>query len=329
MISIIIPIFNADKTLEKCIDSLIKQTYKQIEIILVNDGSTDLSENIAKHYAEKFSNVLYCCQENKGVSAARNLGISKSHGDYIIFMDADDWAEPEYVQSLYETIEEGNSEFAFSNWYIDDGDNLVWDSLENYGYKFDKTPSSLIRFYMVHRDGCAPWAKMYRRDIIEKHNLKFNMKLPIAEDYIFLLNYLLYVDTISFDNSTYFHYMYNSNGANYKIRNNYPELQKIILEELGIINGISNGEYELEYVLATIIYNCRVILYLSKIRSQRADWKDIITQKSCEIREIIKHKHFLMILKLGRKELLVSVLSLLHLDILLRAVVFIKSIVKD
>ena len=329
MISIIVPIYNAENTLVRCIDSLIKQTYKNIEIILVNDGSTDLSENIAKRYTDKHSYIQYFSQMNKGVSAARNLGLSRARGEYIIFMDADDWAEPEYIQSLYTRIETDNSGFVFSNWYVDDGDTKVKDSLERYGYKYNQSSSSLIRFYILHRSGCAPWAKMYRKDIIQKYNLRFNEELPIAEDYVFLLNYLIYVDTVSYDCSTYLHYIYNNTGANYKIRNNYPELQEIVFKELGRINDLTCGKFEEDFLLATMIYNCRIILYLSKIRSQRLDWKVVLAQKSSVIRKLVKKTCISKVLKLGRNELLIAVFSLLYLDVLLQLIIFIKSKMGD
>ena len=109
-VSIIIPIYNAEKYLKNCIDSVLMQTYENIEIILINDGSNDYSENICKSYLPKYKNIKYFYQQNKGVSIARNNGIKNASGDFIYFLDADDTIDNDFVKSSVEVANENNSD---------------------------------------------------------------------------------------------------------------------------------------------------------------------------------------------------------------------------
>ena len=110
-VSIIVPVYNVEKYLRKCLDSLVNQTLKDIEIICINDGSTDDSLNILQEYAREHHNVVVIDQENQGVSIARNNGINKAQGDYIGFVDPDDWVEPDMFKILYEKAEENKNSF--------------------------------------------------------------------------------------------------------------------------------------------------------------------------------------------------------------------------
>ena len=111
-ISIIIPIYNAEKDLKRCIDSVLTQSYQNFELILINDGSKDLSGMICQEYAQIDNRIKYFCQDNSGVSAARNLGIKKSTGTWISFIDADDYIEPDYC-SILQSIDSKNVDWIF------------------------------------------------------------------------------------------------------------------------------------------------------------------------------------------------------------------------
>ncbi len=101
MVSVIVPVYNVEQYLSECLESLISQTYTNIEIIVVNDGSTDKSENIIKSFQEKFKNIIYIYQENKGVSEARNIGLKNSKGDYVLFVDSDDYIDIYMIEKMY------------------------------------------------------------------------------------------------------------------------------------------------------------------------------------------------------------------------------------
>lgn len=108
MVSVIIPVYNAEKHLERCLRSLECQTYSEYEVLLIDDGSTDSSSDICKNYAKKNAKFQYIYQNNGGVSRARNTGLRKARGDYLTFVDADDWVEPTYIEKMLSVCEETN-----------------------------------------------------------------------------------------------------------------------------------------------------------------------------------------------------------------------------
>ena len=118
LISIIIPIYNNEKFISRCLDSIINQTYKKIEIIIVNDGSTDKSLDVISKYEKKDNRIKVINKKNEGVSIARNIGIESSKGDYITFVDADDWLELDAIEKLYIEITEKNVDVVRGNYYI-------------------------------------------------------------------------------------------------------------------------------------------------------------------------------------------------------------------
>ena len=116
IISVIVPVYNVEKYLSQCLDSILAQTFKDFECICVNDGSTDGSLDILQEYAKKDDRIKIIIQENKGLSAARNVGIREAIGQYISFVDSDDWVDKNYLQILYRTIENTNSEVVVCNY---------------------------------------------------------------------------------------------------------------------------------------------------------------------------------------------------------------------
>ncbi len=110
MVSVIIPVYNVEKYISECLESLIHQTYKDIEIIIVNDGSTDSSEEIIKSYLEESNNIIYIYQKNKGTAEARNKGIESANGDYVLFVDSDDYLDKDMIQKMYNSADKNNSD---------------------------------------------------------------------------------------------------------------------------------------------------------------------------------------------------------------------------
>ena len=124
LISIIIPVYNAEKYLRQCLDSIINQTYTNFEVLLVNDGSTDSSGMICQEYVENDSRFRYFEKENGGASSARNLGLERSGGAYITFIDSDDWVTPEYLEVLYTTLKENDVDISISSFKLFEPDGI-------------------------------------------------------------------------------------------------------------------------------------------------------------------------------------------------------------
>lgn len=208
-VSVIIPIYNEESYLKKCIDSVLKQTYHNIEVLLVNDGSTDNSFEICKKYAESDKRVIVLNQENMGVSAARNQGIRKSRGKYIVFVDSDDWIEAETIRNLIDIQSNYNYDLVIYGHYKDD---LIAKKRDEYKQpkniiKDKKDISYLLSDLILTERLNALWNKMYKSSIIKNYNISFSEKLNIAEDLLFNFQYFMNVNSLFILGEPYYHYM--------------------------------------------------------------------------------------------------------------------------
>ncbi|QAA34732.1 glycosyltransferase family 2 protein [Clostridium manihotivorum] len=224
IVSVIVPVYNAEKSIERCIASVISQTYKYIEIIVIDDGSNDKSGSIINNLWQDNKQIIYIRQENKGVSAARNKGIDSSSGKFVFFLDADDWIEEDCIENMISMMIKTNSDYCFSDWYVEGNFGTRIDSLNrDWNVYFDA--DELYRFYILNRYGCAPWGKLYRLDIIVENKISFIEGLPYAEDYLFILRYLSFASICSYINRPLLHYDCYEAGAGAKVRKNYFDLQ--------------------------------------------------------------------------------------------------------
>ncbi|MDE6918186.1 MAG: glycosyltransferase, partial [Lachnospiraceae bacterium] len=168
LISVIVPIYNAEKYLSKCLDCVVRQTYNNLEIILVNDGSVDQSQKICENYAKRDKRIQIIQKENEGVSAARNDGMKKSKGAYIAFIDADDVIFPEYIAYLFGLLQKYDADMSCCNFY------KMWDTEkvpefdDNETVKVFNAKEALEDFLYNKNITCHPFLKLYSRDLIEQ-----------------------------------------------------------------------------------------------------------------------------------------------------------------
>lgn len=175
--SIIVPVYKTEKYLEKCISSILKQTYEDFELILVDDGSPDRCPQICDDYQKKDSRIKVSHKKNGGVSSARNLGLSMAKGTYIWFVDSDDYIEPCSLQKLNEAQQEVEADLCVFNAEL--GETNEFDDLDNF---FEK-------YYFTYKLGFEPWNKIYKRQIIQENNLQFDIQETIGEDLLFNVQY--------------------------------------------------------------------------------------------------------------------------------------------
>ena len=174
-ISIIVPIYNAEKYLDKCLDSIINQTKKELEIILVNDGSTDQTEKIIEKYKDK--RIKYYKNKNQGIGKTRNFGIEKATGKYIMFLDSDDWLDLTACEKMYLKAKNDKLDIVICDYY------RYFDSGEKEEVKLPNFKnSSLKKNPDIICEHLSPWAKLYKRDLIIKNNIRFveNLKYEDA-----------------------------------------------------------------------------------------------------------------------------------------------------
>lgn len=193
MVSIIVPIYNAEQYLRRCVDSILNQEYTDYELLLVNDGSTDASGDICEEYGDRDPRVIVIQKENTGVSDSRNRALDRARGKYLQFLDSDDWITPDATRLFVRAAEEYGCDMVISDFYRVVGERLSTKgdieeegvlTREEFAAHMMENPADF--YYGVL------WNKLYRRDIVEEHNLRMDTDINWCEDFMFNLEYIRY-----------------------------------------------------------------------------------------------------------------------------------------
>lgn len=208
IVSIIIPVYNMEKYLDECIISIVNQTFQNIEIILIDDGSTDASLDICMKWSKSDSRIQVWHQNNRGVSSARNKGIEMAKGEYLLFVDADDYVDEEYVQSLYEKLDLADMIICGYSKVTDHQSPIL---LGKEGLlKREELFFHMVCTNIVHM---SSWNKIYRKTILRENNIKFHENIAIGEDMIFVVEYLQYCNSYYYINRAIYFYRKNEQSA--------------------------------------------------------------------------------------------------------------------
>ena len=276
-VSVIVPVYNVEKYLEKCLNSLVNQTLDNIEIIIVNDGTKDNSEEIIKKFIEKYpQKIVYLKKENGGLSDARNFGIPYAKGEYIAFLDSDDYVEKDIYKEMYELAKKENS------------DMVECDFLWEYP---DKTREDIGQVYngkkeMLEKVRVVAWNKLIRRSILEKAQIQFPKGLRY-EDVEFTYKLIPHLNKVSFLKKPYIHYIQRENS----ISNVQNERTKEIFTVLDNVityytenNFYDEYKEELEYVYTRFLL-CSSLLRMVKINDKdirknmiKTTWENLNTK---------------------------------------------------
>lgn len=210
-VSIIIPVYNAEKSIRRCVDSVLRQCFTDFELLLIDDGSKDNSGIICDEYKKKDSRIKVFHKENGGVSTARNLGIEKSTGEWITFIDADDWVEPRFLNDVG-NLTNNNIDWVFAEW------RTVWDrvhlnEINEYEGKYlfeSKKDIDEMWNRMANLDIFrCPWGKFFKLSVIRKNKLHFDQELRYGEDTVFNYEYLALSNCIKLSKETNAHYLFH------------------------------------------------------------------------------------------------------------------------
>lgn len=223
-VSVIIPVYNAKKYLKYTLESIINQTLKNIQIIIINDGSKDNSLSICEMYSKIDSRIIIINKKNEGVSIARNHGIEIAKGEYLMFIDADDWIEPNMCELLYNNIKDNDADMTLCNHIIEHKNEQKYIKLGLENILTDKNEiSNNLILPLVGDKGKniknelasfrSPWGKIFKKSIIKENNIKFNSELIIGEDFIFNLQYLNHIKKLSVEHECLYHYRINQEST--------------------------------------------------------------------------------------------------------------------
>lgn len=197
MVSIILPVFNAERFLSQCLDSILRQTYQDWELIAVDDGSKDGSIEILKSYEKRDNRIHIISKKNEGVSIARNIALKHAHGDYIYFVDSDDIVMPEALMILVKAMDSNKATFVKSDFLpIDEqGKQVFINKKQVIRRRYDgKVMDSEKFFKKILMKECFLWTCLFRKEIIEKYHILFIPHCRLMEDAAFVVDYLLYSD---------------------------------------------------------------------------------------------------------------------------------------
>lgn len=330
-VSVIIPVYNVEPYVRQCLESVINQTYSNLEIIIVDDGSTDNCGKICDLYAEQYNCVAVYHKKNGGLSSARNMGLNYATGEWILFVDSDDWCEVDYIEKMIGLksnsmidviISSSVHELSNGRKYIhqlmrdegiyDDNNilNIVWGKSlcitfkNEYNYGINKNSTN-----------SAPWDKLYRRKIISENDLRYDEKLKVHEDRLFNLKYFEYVKHFKYVDTQGYNYRFVKQSITKKYDIDRVNKEKYFAElifDYYIKNEKKNVFLEMAICLGALqifngIRNNLSVFAINKEKEEKkklflevTDWK--IMQKTCKFLKIndiseVKYKLIYITLK--------------------------------
>lgn len=267
--------YNASKVIIRCINSIKSQTYKDFEVIIVDDGSKDNSYSLVNDNIYNDKRFILIKQDNQGVSAARNKAIEVCHGDWITFIDADDYIDSDYLENIIVT--DASTDLVLSGWKqtdITNGHKKIFRYInKTYSHsEFDYLFSNSI---LINKHG-APWAKLFKTSIIKNNNLKFNIHLKLSEDRLFLYEYLLLCNSIITIPYWGYNYQVSKNSVMKNSSDSNEELLRIKLlytASKRIINSFNCSNFTIaNFENILLIY---IIRYLRTLNSNKLIKKEM------------------------------------------------------
>ena len=258
-VSVIVPIYNVENYIEKCLETLVNQTLEDIEIILVNDGSKDNSEVIAKRFLKNYpEKIVYLEKENGGLSDARNYGIPYAKGEYVAFLDSDDYVEKDMYEKMYTLAKKENSDMVQCNFY--------WEYIEEQKRKLGDLEEYQNKKEMIVKGRVEAWNKLIRREVLENPDIRFPKGLRY-EDMEFTYKLVPFINKVSFIKEPFVHYVQRgnsiSNSQNERTGEIFDILDNVIkfYKEKNIYEEYKN---ELEYIYVKTLF-CRSLARITQI----------------------------------------------------------------
>lgn len=314
LVSIIVPAYNVEDYVSRCIESLIVQTYLTIEIIIINDGSTDKTYDKCFEYGKRDSRIRIIQQENKGVSAARNAGLKQAKGDYICFVDSDDYVSPIYVELLLWNIKLNQSDIAIalatSSWddliedrcFDDKGTNevILWNNKE-----------ALYQFTAKKKFTSGPYCKLYKRAVIE--DIEFREDLRIAEDKLFVLKSIIESRQIAFQEIKIYYYMQRDGSAM------NTEFNEKKLDSKHVVDALYHEFGGVDPDLEGLLYKEKMATYARIFQISLVSDKDFAVEARMALSEEVKKCKFSRIYRYSTKKELLRIFFVKYCQFLLKA----------
>lgn len=233
LISIIIPVYNKARYIKKCLNSLLNQSFTNFEIVIVNDGSTDNSGMLLETYAAEDSRIVYIATENSGVSSARNVALEKAYGEYVTFVDADDYVEFGYLQDIVKHIGEERADLYMWGIMKETAKGICTPFNPTMRGEYDRMQflKLSVKNQYIECPGICGFVsnKLLKREVITKYKLKFDPQVPLSEDLDFFLSFYNVMHKVVVFENTGYHYIQDAENSS-ATRNNVDYLQLIDIQ---------------------------------------------------------------------------------------------------
>lgn len=309
-ISIIVPIYNVEKYIDRCLDSLVNQTLKEIEIIIVNDKTPDNSMEICEKYAEKDHRIkIYNKDENEGLGYTRNYGINKANGEFIAFVDSDDYVDKDFYEKLYNKAIETNTDICFGEFKTYNSKNENDITTIKIPFKNDVENTKDILYNMILRNqnernlltgyiNASVWQAIYTKSIINENNILFiSERKYLAEDVIFNFEYLMQSKKASFVRGAYYYYCFNESSLTHTYIQN--RMEKVKVQKNKLIE-LAKKYGELEFFLKAIM--SKFLADTRKTIKQEINCNESRKEKIENIKRIVNDTDLRMALKNKMKD---------------------------
>lgn len=325
LFSLIVPVYNAEKYLYQCLDSITKQTYTNIEIILINDGSIDNSGIICDEFSQRDNRINVVHTENRGVSSARNLGLSIARGDYIAFVDSDDWLEINALEKIVHLLKDSLYDLIIYG-VVKETNNIqtpLYSKLLSSPYRSNNDIKLIIPDLIKHEVINPPF-KIYKHELIRKKNIRFNEILNIGEDYLFNMECFLSAKSLYIMDDILYHYMIRDNiSLTRKFQENKYDKLMLVNEKLSELVSKQGNNEKIKEALLCIriknIYSCFMDIFNKGCKYSYQEKlsflnKIIIKERKISIVEIKdkKYKLLALLLRLNNTRLIYSITRVLY-----------------
>lgn len=290
MISVIVPVYNIEGYIEKCIDSILNQTYQNFELLLIDDGSTDKSGVICDLLEKKDSRIKVFHKENGGVSSARNLGLMMAKGKYISIIDGDDWIEKNLFEDSIDLFNNYDIDVLMFEYYVDGDDFSFKHTLEKSIYCLKGTEQALID--TISPNNRFAWSKIFKRCLL--NDTVFNENIILGEDTLFISEIISKTNKIYYTDVAYYHYVQRQNSAvrsNFKIEKLSGILAYSKLLELCVLNNYLIAEHYARAALVELVFELCKEAHESKYINYDDVYKDCKKCMKGQIRKIFWSKY--------------------------------------
>ncbi len=233
LVSIIVPVYNSEKWIDRCVDSVLAQTYSDWQLILVDDGSSDKSPQLLDEFKEKDNRIIVFHIKNSGVANARNIGLSAASGEFITFCDSDDYYEPDYIETLINMHKETGADLCVASAFVDYPGKSNVHKAPIVGLYNDLSKIALS-FHNIYWKGL--WNKLFLTKVIKDNKIDFPLHFSICEDSCFILDYILNINSVFCSDKPVYHYVQNNSSSLTKRYNKEAmDAERVVIKKLNAL----------------------------------------------------------------------------------------------